>query len=87
MRLLILYLALVNALAYGVYWMDKRRAERGRPRVSEKELLLWVAAGGSLGAYAAMRRFRHKTRKRSFRLAFYGLVAAQLGVIILFLRS
>ncbi|MCK6461446.1 MAG: DUF1294 domain-containing protein [Planctomycetes bacterium] len=72
------YLVLINVVAYGVYWLDKRRAQRGGRRVSEKELLLWAAAGGSLGSWLAMRKLRHKTRKVGFRVAFYGIVAAQL---------
>lgn len=86
MRFLILYLAGVNVLAYAVYWLDKRRAQRGRPRVRERELLLWAAAGGSVGALVAMRRHRHKTSKRSFRLALYAIAAAQLAAAILLLR-
>jgi uncharacterized membrane protein YsdA (DUF1294 family) len=85
-RGLVLYLALVNVLAYAVYWRDKRRAETGKRRIAERELLLWAAAGGSLGAWLAMRRFRHKTRKTSFRVAFYGVVAIQAAILWLALR-
>jgi len=76
-----LYLVLVNVLAYGMYWLDKRRAQRGKRRVSERELLLWAAAGGSLGSWVAMRRLRHKTRKRSFRIAFFAIVAGQVALL------
>jgi uncharacterized membrane protein YsdA (DUF1294 family) len=78
LKVLAVYLVLVNALAYGVYWLDKRRASRGGRRVSERELLLWAAAGGSVGAWLAMRRLRHKTRKFSFRAAFFAIVVAQV---------
>ena len=71
------YLVAINAVAYGVYWLDKRRAARGGRRVSERELLLWAAAGGSLGAWLAMRRLRHKTRKFGFRAVFFTIVVAQ----------
>ena len=74
-------------LAYCVYWLDKRRAERGGRRISEKELLLWAFAGGSFGAFAAMRRLRHKTSKRSFKLAFGGVVALQLVLIWFAVRT
>jgi uncharacterized membrane protein YsdA (DUF1294 family) len=77
-KLLALYLVAINAVAYGVYWLDKRRAQRGGRRVSERELLLWAAAGGSLGSFIAMRRLRHKTRKLGFRVAFLAIVAAQV---------
>jgi uncharacterized membrane protein YsdA (DUF1294 family) len=80
-KLLALYVVAVNVLAYGVFWLDKRRAARGGRRVSEKELLLWTAAGGSLGAWLAMRRLRHKTQKRGFRAAFLAIVVAQVAAL------
>ena len=81
LKLLAVYLVLVNLAAYGVYWLDKRRAARGGRRVSERELLLWAAAGGSVGAWVAMQRLRHKTRKFSFRAVFFAIVAAQVAGI------
>jgi uncharacterized membrane protein YsdA (DUF1294 family) len=77
LKVLAVYLVLVNLAAYGVYWLDKRRAQRGGRRVSERELLLWAAAGGSVGAWVAMRRLRHKTRKLGFRATFLAIVVAQ----------
>jgi len=85
-KLLIWYVILVNVLAYVVYWWDKKRAEKGRKRISERELLVWAAAGGSLGAFFSMRRFRHKTQKKKFRYAFYAIVAVQLGIVWYLIR-
>jgi len=76
-------LLLANLLTYGVYWLDKRRARKGARRIPERELLLWAAAGGSLGAILAMRHFRHKTRS-AFRWAVYGVAVLQ-GALLLFL--
>jgi uncharacterized membrane protein YsdA (DUF1294 family) len=69
----ILYVFAVNFITYGVFFLDKRAAQQRQPRVPEKALLLLSLAGGSAGAYYAMRRFRHKTKKSSFR-ALFGLV-------------
>ncbi len=77
-KFVLIYLAVVNLLTFGVYGWDKRRAAKGQRRISERELLLWAVAGGSIGAFFAMRRFRHKTRKKSFRLAFWAIVALQI---------
>jgi len=77
-KILVFYLVAINLLAYGVYWLDKRRARTGGRRVPERELLLWAAVGGSLGSWLAMRRFRHKTRKTSVRAAFFAIVVAQI---------
>lgn len=38
--------------------------------------------GGSLGAYAAMRIFRHKTVKGPFRIIFWLIVVAQIAALI-----
>ena len=55
----------VNAAAFFLYGLDKW----------EMTLLLVAAAGGSAGAFLAMRFFRHKTRHAVF----------QFGVPVLFL--
>jgi uncharacterized membrane protein YsdA (DUF1294 family) len=81
-KLLLAWLLLVNALSFLVFWWDKRRAQAGGRRIRERELLLWVLAGGAPGAWIAMRTFRHKTRKLSFRAAFWGVVLLQLTALL-----
>lgn len=74
-----LYL-LCNLAAFVLYGRDKRKAELGRWRTSERTLLA-AAAVGPFGAWAGMRRFRHKTQKSKFLLvpAFLILHAAIIG--------
>ena len=67
---LVAYLLAVNALAFLTFGLDKWRAGRGSRRVPEARLLLLALALGAPGAWLAMRAFRHKTVKRSFRLRF-----------------
>jgi len=76
-RFFLVYLLGVNLLTYWSFWLDKRRAMRGGKRISERELLGWALVGGSPGAFCAMRRLRHKTRKRGFRAAFFTIVILQ----------
>ena len=52
----------VNAAAFFLYGLDKWKAVHGRRRIRERTLLFIAAAGGSAGAFLAMRFFRHKTR-------------------------
>ena len=87
MRVLLWYLIAVNLLTYLVYWWDKRRARKGARRISERELLLWALAGGSLGAILAMRTHRHKTSKVRFKLAFLGVLVVQAALIFLLLYT
>lgn len=47
----------VNAAAFFLYGLDKWKAVYGRRRIREMTLLLIAAAGGSAGAFLAMRFF------------------------------
>ncbi len=71
-------LALINIITYALFGTDKRRARASRPRIRERTLLLWSAAGGWPAAFLAMRKLRHKTIDRSFRRRYWGVVIAWL---------
>jgi len=81
--------------AFVSYALDKSAAQNGRWRTSEKTLHLFSLAGGWPGAMAAQTLLRHKTRKKEFRVVFWGTVAlncAALGWMFsarggMFLRS
>lgn len=77
MLALLVYLALVNLVAFAAFLIDKRQARRGGYRLSERALLGLALLGGSVGAFAAMQIARHKTRKLSFRAPFQATVAVQ----------
>lgn len=76
------YLAGVNALAFAAFGADKGRAKRGEWRISESALMLFAAVGGSVGALAGMRAFRHKTKKPLFRIGVPVLLAIHLAVCL-----
>ena len=77
------YLGLVNLLTYTLFAFDKRRARvRGR-RVSESNLLLWSAVGGTPAAKLAQRRLRHKTVKQPFARQLNLLVWLQALLLVL----
>ena len=56
----------LNLLTFALYGTDKRRARRGRRRISERCLLLFALFFGAVGALAGMYVFRHKTRHAKF---------------------
>ena len=85
LKLLPLYVICVNLVTYWIYRLDKRRAERGGRRFSERELLTWALVGGSPAAIFAVRRLPHKTRKTKFKLGLAAVVLVQLGSGLLFL--
>lgn len=80
------YLLAVNLAAFLMMGEDKRRARRGRWRVSEKALFLPAALGGALGGILGMEVFRHKTRHWYFRWGFFALFLLQAGLSVWLLR-
>lgn len=84
MKWILIYLAVLNGIAFALYGIDKRKAIRHRYRISES-MLIWAAVlGGSAGAFLGMMVFHHKTKKRKFRYGIPVIMAVQaaLGVYI-----
>lgn len=75
-------MVIVNLIAFVAMGVDKRRARRHQWRIRERTLLLLAALGGSLGAWAGMAVFRHKTRHNRFRFGVPALLLAQLALAI-----
>ena len=66
MKYLILYLLVMNIIAFVTMGVDKSKAKRGAWRIPEKTLFLLSLIGGSIGALVGMYTFRHKTKHMSF---------------------
>jgi len=78
------FYAVASLVAFVMYVWDKISAEKGSRRTPENTLHLFALIGGWPGALLAQRRYRHKTRKLSFRRVFWMTVALNcvaLGVI------
>ncbi|MGE8064679.1 DUF1294 domain-containing protein [Pseudomonas sp. NPDC089569] len=65
---------LASALAFLLYWSDKRKARVDQWRTPENVLHALEFAGGWPGALLAQQVLRHKTRKLSFQLVFWFIV-------------
>ena len=72
-------MSLACALAY---WRDKTAAQNRQWRVSESTLLMLGMFGGWPGAIVAQQTLRHKTRKVSFRIAFWATVILNVCAFI-----
>ena len=66
---LIIYLIIINIIAFLAMFIDKKKAEKNRWRIKESTLLILALIGGSIGAIAGMYVFHHKTQKPRFFLA------------------
>ena len=85
--LLVWYLIIINLVTFFIYGLDKAKAEGKAWRVKETKLLLLAFIGGTIGAIAGMKIFRHKTKKIGFLLPFILILLLQVGLIYLFLTN
>ena len=76
------WLTAVNLAAFALMGIDKWKARHERWRIPERTLFLPALLGGTLGAIAGMRCFRHKTRHWYFRWGLPALLAVQLGLAV-----
>lgn len=82
---IILYLLIINAVAFLLMLIDKQKAKKKKWRIKEATLMGVAALGGSIGALAGMYTFRHKTLHKKFTLGIPAILGAQLalaGVLI-----
>lgn len=66
MKYLITYIFVINVLGFGLMKLDKYYAIKGKYRISEKTFFIISALLGSIGVYAGMYTFRHKTKHLNF---------------------
>ena len=82
---IIIYLVVINLLAFLAMWWDKRRAQKGEWRISEAGLFMLVLLGGGIGGIAGMYTFRHKTKKLKFTIGFPTILITEIVLIIYFI--
>lgn len=82
LKFVVIYLAVLNVVAFVAYGIDKYKAKHNRWRISEATLLLLAIVGGSLGALLGMKAFRHKTQKSKFTITIPLVLALQLAVLL-----
>lgn len=82
MKYFLWYLLLINAAAFILMLVDKRKARKNRWRIPERTLILSAALGGSIGALLGMYTFRHKTRHLKFTLGIPAILIAQISLAI-----
>ena len=83
MRYLLIYLLIINILAFLVMGLDKRRARNQAWRIPEKTLFFLSIIGGSLGSVAGMYLFHHKTRHWYFVIGMPLILVAHIVLAIL----
>ena len=76
------YLLAVNSLTFLLYGIDKYKAKKGRWRISEATLLTMAAIGGSIGAWAGMRTWHHKTMHKKLKYGIPVIIIMQIALVV-----
>ena len=75
------YLVAVNALTCLLYGIDKYKAKKSQWRISEATLMMMAVIGGSLGAWAGMRLWHHKTMHKKFKYGIPLIIIMQIALV------
>lgn len=81
---IIIYLLIINIIAFLAMWIDKRKAEKGKWRISETTLLLLGVLGGSIGGMIGMYTFRHKTKKKRFTIGMPAILIIEIIIYFIY---
>ena len=76
------YLLAINAGTFIVYGIDKYKAKKAKWRIPETTLLLLAAIGGSIGAWAGMRLWHHKTMHKKFKYGIPIIIILQVALAV-----
>ena len=82
----LVYFAGITLITFIICGWDKRAAQRQNWRIPEKVLFLLSALGGSIGMYAGMLTFHHKTQKWYFKFGIPAIMVLQAVVLMLLYR-
>ena len=87
MNIILGYLLAVNIVTFFLYGIDKYKAKKGKWRVSEATLLLMAVIGGSIGAWAGMRLWHHKTMHKRFMYGIPIIIIFQVALAVYLLTN
>lgn len=82
-KLILLYLLIINAVAFLLMLVDKCKAKKNLWRIPEATLMMVAAIGGSIGSLIGMYSFRHKTKHLKFTLGIPMILIAQIVCVFL----
>ncbi|MBQ5862465.1 MAG: DUF1294 domain-containing protein [Peptococcaceae bacterium] len=77
-----IYLLIVNALGFYMMWSDKRKAIKDAWRTPERNFFIVALIGGSIGCWAGMQTFRHKTKHIKFTVGIPLILLLQIMVVL-----
>ena len=78
----ICYLLAINIATFFLYGIDKYKAKKSKWRISEATLLTMAAIDGSIGAWAGMRLWHHKTMHKKFKYGIPVIIIFQVALAV-----
>ena len=81
MNIILGYFLAVNITSFLLYGIDKFKAKKNLWRISEATLLTMAAIGGSIGAWAGMRLWHHKTMHKKFKYGIPLILIMQIALV------
>lgn len=85
MKYFLIYLLIVNAIAFLLMLIDKQKAKKKKWRIPEATLMGFAAIGGSIGALMGMYTFRHKTLHKKFTIGIPAILILQVTAAVYWL--
>lgn len=77
------YFVIIGLIAAIFTISDKRRAVKGKWRISEATLIILALLGGSVSEYLTMKKIHHKTNHAKFMIGLPLIIFAQIISIVL----
>ena len=87
MEEIICFLLAINIATFLLYGIDKYKAKKSKWRISEATLLTMAAIGGSIGAWAGMRLWHHKTMHKKFKYGIPLIIIMQVALAVYLLTN
>ena len=76
------YVVVMNLVGVAIMGIDKSKAKKHLWRIPEKTLFLVSILGGSVGTWAGMYLFRHKTKHWYFVFGMPFILVVQIGAVV-----
>ena len=83
MKLVLIYLIIINALGFVLMLTDKYKAKNNLWRIPERTFFAVAVLGGSAGCLFGMYAVRHKTKHLSFTVGIPVILALQIVLAII----
>lgn len=86
MKFIILYLLILNTIAFVAMGLDKSKARKHRWRISESSLLVLGFLGGGIGILLGMNFFHHKTKHLKFTIGIPVVIVINFATFIYIIK-